>query len=240
METRPRRGPPRVPLAGRGGPPLRRHRRRVARRSQMVRRGVPRLPARALSLHPRAGRRAPRRPPLVCPFANRLYVFGWVVLALAVVGLRRAWRPSHVIAVGIYFFLLAAYLFSRRRWGARGTTSRSCPSSRFLGGARRVRHRGAAQVVAPGAFAVAVVAARSALAAAVSVDVARGGGVGVVRNGAGGPRKALRRRCARARRMSAARAAAINKVRPSSRVATLESSYGFAAGGCTSAGMLCM
>jgi hypothetical protein len=45
------------------------------------------------------------------PLRQPLFVFGWIIGALAVVGLRRAWRPSYVVPLGIYLFLLGAYVF---------------------------------------------------------------------------------------------------------------------------------
>lgn len=53
------------------------------------------------------------------PVKQPLFVFGWIVGALFFVGLRRAWRPSHVVPLGIYLFLLGAYLFKGALGSAR-------------------------------------------------------------------------------------------------------------------------
>jgi hypothetical protein len=44
------------------------------------------------------------------PLQQPLYVFGSVVALLFFAGLRRAWRPSYVVPLGIYLFLLGAYV----------------------------------------------------------------------------------------------------------------------------------
>jgi hypothetical protein len=53
------------------------------------------------------------------PVQQPLFVFGSVVALLFFAGLRRAWRPSHVIPLGIYLFLLAAYAFKGALGSAR-------------------------------------------------------------------------------------------------------------------------
>jgi hypothetical protein len=53
------------------------------------------------------------------PIEQPLFVFGSVVAILFFVGLRRAWRPSHVIPLGVYVFLLGAYLFNGALGSAR-------------------------------------------------------------------------------------------------------------------------
>jgi len=50
------------------------------------------------------------RGPLWFAYRQPLSVFGWVLLGLFVVGLRRAFRIGHVVPVGICVFLEAAYL----------------------------------------------------------------------------------------------------------------------------------
>lgn len=59
------------------------------------------------------------RGPLWFPVKQPLFVFGWIVVALFFVGLRRAWRPSYVIPLGIYLFLTGAYLFKGALGSAR-------------------------------------------------------------------------------------------------------------------------
>jgi hypothetical protein len=44
------------------------------------------------------------------PVEQPLYVFGWMVLGLAAIGIRRVWRPSYLLPVGIYAFLVGANL----------------------------------------------------------------------------------------------------------------------------------
>jgi hypothetical protein len=53
------------------------------------------------------------------PVEQPLYVFGSVVAVLFLAGLYRAWRPSHVIPLGIYLFLVGAYLFKGALGSAR-------------------------------------------------------------------------------------------------------------------------
>ena len=53
------------------------------------------------------------------PIEQPLYVFGSVVAVLFFAGLRRTWRPSHVIPLGIYLFLLGAYAFNGALGSAR-------------------------------------------------------------------------------------------------------------------------
>lgn len=53
------------------------------------------------------------------PLQQPLYLFGSVVAVLFFAGLRRAWRPSHVIPLGIYLFLLGAYAFKGALGSAR-------------------------------------------------------------------------------------------------------------------------
>jgi hypothetical protein len=53
------------------------------------------------------------------PLEQPLYVFGSIVALLFFAGLRRAWRPSHVIPLGIYLFLVGAYLFKGALGSAR-------------------------------------------------------------------------------------------------------------------------
>ncbi|MGO9000015.1 MAG: hypothetical protein ACLQVI_42355 [Polyangiaceae bacterium] len=53
------------------------------------------------------------------PVQQPLFVFGPIVVALFFVGLRRAWRPSHVVPLGIYLFLMGAYLFKGALGSAR-------------------------------------------------------------------------------------------------------------------------
>ncbi len=53
------------------------------------------------------------------PVRQPLFVFGWVVGALFFVGLRRAWRPSYVVPLGIYLFLIGAYAFKGALGSAR-------------------------------------------------------------------------------------------------------------------------
>jgi uncharacterized membrane protein YGL010W len=59
------------------------------------------------------------RGPLWFPVKQPLFVFGWIVVVLFFVGLRRAWRPSYVIPLGIYLFLTGAYLFKGALGSAR-------------------------------------------------------------------------------------------------------------------------
>lgn len=53
------------------------------------------------------------------PLQQPLYVFGSVVALLFFAGLRRAWRPSHVIPLGIYLFLVGAFVFKGALGSAR-------------------------------------------------------------------------------------------------------------------------
>ncbi len=53
------------------------------------------------------------------PLQQPLYVFGSVVAVLFFAGLRRAWRPSHVVPLGIYLFLQGAYVFKGALGSAR-------------------------------------------------------------------------------------------------------------------------
>lgn len=53
------------------------------------------------------------------PLQQPLYLFGSVVAVLFFAGLRRAWRPSHIIPLGIYLFLLGAYAFKGALGSAR-------------------------------------------------------------------------------------------------------------------------
>ncbi len=59
------------------------------------------------------------RGPLWFPVKQPLFVFGWIVVALFFVGLRRAWRPSYAVPLGIYLFLMGAYLFKGALGSAR-------------------------------------------------------------------------------------------------------------------------
>lgn len=45
------------------------------------------------------------------PIQQPLFVFGWMVALLFFAGIRRAWRTSWVLPLGIYLFLLGAYAF---------------------------------------------------------------------------------------------------------------------------------
>ncbi len=56
---------------------------------------------------------------MLAPVEQPLFVFGSVVALLFFAGLRRAWRPSHVIPLGIYLFLLLAYAFKGALGSAR-------------------------------------------------------------------------------------------------------------------------
>lgn len=51
------------------------------------------------------------RGPLWFAYRQPLAVFGWAVLALFFVGVRRAWRIGHVVPLGIFLFLEVAYAF---------------------------------------------------------------------------------------------------------------------------------
>jgi hypothetical protein len=53
------------------------------------------------------------------PVRQPLYVFGSVVALLFFAGLRRAWRPSHAIPLGMYLFLTGAFLFKGALGSAR-------------------------------------------------------------------------------------------------------------------------
>jgi hypothetical protein len=53
------------------------------------------------------------------PVEQPLFVFGSIVAVLFFAGLRRAWRPSHVVPLGIYLFLVGAYVFKGALGSAR-------------------------------------------------------------------------------------------------------------------------
>jgi hypothetical protein len=53
------------------------------------------------------------------PIEQPLYVFGSVIAVLFLAGMRRSWRPGHVIPLGIYLFLLGAYAFKGALGSAR-------------------------------------------------------------------------------------------------------------------------
>jgi hypothetical protein len=53
------------------------------------------------------------------PVKQPLFLFGSIVVLLFFVGLRRAWRPSYVIPLGIYLFLMGAYVFKGALGSAR-------------------------------------------------------------------------------------------------------------------------
>lgn len=53
------------------------------------------------------------------PIEQPLFVFGWIVAGLFFIGIRRAWRPSTIIPLGIYSFLQGAYLFKGALGSAR-------------------------------------------------------------------------------------------------------------------------
>lgn len=52
------------------------------------------------------------------PVMQPVYLFG-LTLPLVVIGMRRAWRPSFVVPLGIYVFLLASYTFKGALGSAR-------------------------------------------------------------------------------------------------------------------------
>jgi hypothetical protein len=74
---------------------------------------------RELYRYSHAQREAIHRDLLWFPIQQPLYVFGSVVAVLFFAGLRRAWRPSHVIPLGIYLFLTGAFLFQGALGSAR-------------------------------------------------------------------------------------------------------------------------
>ena len=53
------------------------------------------------------------------PVRQPLFVFGWIVAGLFFIGIRRAWRPSAIVPLGIYAFLQGAYLFKGALGSAR-------------------------------------------------------------------------------------------------------------------------
>lgn len=53
------------------------------------------------------------------PVEQPLFVFGWIIAGLFFVGVRRAWRPSAVVPLGIYLFLQGAYFFKGALGSAR-------------------------------------------------------------------------------------------------------------------------
>jgi hypothetical protein len=74
---------------------------------------------RELYRYTQAQRESLHRDVLWFPVEQPLFVFGSVVAILFFAGLRRCWRPSHVIPLGIYLFLLGAYLFKGALGSAR-------------------------------------------------------------------------------------------------------------------------
>jgi hypothetical protein len=64
---------------------------------------------RELCRYTSAQREVYQRGPLWFPVRQPLYVFGWLVCGLGFVGVPRTFRPSLLLPVGLYAFLVAAY-----------------------------------------------------------------------------------------------------------------------------------
>jgi hypothetical protein len=63
--------------------------------------------------------RDPETDALWFPIQQPLFVFGWIAALLFFAGIRRAWRASWVLPLGIYVFLQGAYLFKGALGSAR-------------------------------------------------------------------------------------------------------------------------
>ncbi len=74
---------------------------------------------RELYRYSHAQRETLHRDVLWFPVQQPLYVFGSIVGLLFFAGLRRAWRPSYAIPLGIYLFLTAAFLLKGALGSAR-------------------------------------------------------------------------------------------------------------------------
>jgi hypothetical protein len=63
--------------------------------------------------------RAPVADLLWFPVTQPMFVFGGIMGVLFIIGIRRAWRPSYIVPLGMYLFLLGAYLFKGALGSAR-------------------------------------------------------------------------------------------------------------------------